>query len=508
MSSGAETASRLLHAGVVITMDPERRVLREGAVLIDGDRIAEVGELSVLAARHPGVEVQMRPHGVMLPGLIDSHGHAGHAFVRTLGTDLEGGWAEACERIYAHASSEEFWHLDGCLLALERLRAGVTTGVTMLGGGGQILTGDMPLRTDSPVFAEAHAEAIAALGVREWLVVGPRRPPFPRSYTQRVRGTVRQVEVGFSDQLEVCRAVMRRLHRSAGGRIAVALTTHTVHPGLPHEDEGSRREMVEQARVVRAFAREEGVPFMQDGHTRSTVRYAHEHIDPLGPDMFLSHATDLDVDEIELCAHTGAVVVHNPSAIASVLGRCPVPELIDAGATVVLGSDGPGPDRGCDLFRHMFQCARAQRSHGRDPALMPEGKLLEMVTIDAARALGCGDELGSLEAGKRADLIVIDADAAHLTPLTMPVQQLVHYACAADVETVIVDGSVLMDRRRLDRVDEREILARARVVWRETLELAGLDGLRPTPPGFWGAARITTAPVRRLAQTSSTPGAR
>jgi 5-methylthioadenosine/S-adenosylhomocysteine deaminase len=495
MSGDGVTTRRLLHASVIITMNPDREVLRDGAVLIDGIRLADVGELSEIRARHPDASVERHPHAVMLPGLIDSHGHAGHALVRTLGLGVDGGWADACEEIYTRASSEEFWRADAYVLGLERLRAGITTGVTLLGGGGQILTGDMPLRTDSPAFAEAHAEAASVLGAREWIVVGPRRPPFPRRYTQRIGGDVQEVEVEFADQLDVCETVIRRLDGAADGRVRIALTTHTIHPEQPGETQQVRDEMTSHSRVVRALAREHGLPFMQDGHTRTTVRYAQQCLGGLGPDVFLAHATDLDRDEIELCADTGCVVVHNPSAIASALGRCPVPELIEAGATVVIGTDGPGPDRACDLFRQMFQCARAQRAHRRDPTVMPEGKLLEMVTIDAARALGVSDELGSLEAGKRADLILLDADAPHLTPLTMPVHQIVHFATPGDVEKVVVDGLDVIDRRRVISVDEHELLASARSVWQQTLELAELEGLSLPPQAFWGGARSMPRPA-------------
>jgi 5-methylthioadenosine/S-adenosylhomocysteine deaminase len=143
----------------------------------------------------------------------------------------------------------------------------------------------------------------------------------------------------------------------------------------------------------------------------------------------------------------------------------------------------------------MFQCARAQRAHRRDPTVMPEGKLLEMVTIDAARALGVSDELGSLEAGKRADLILLDADAPHLTPLTMPVHQIVHFATPGDVEKVVVDGLDVIDRRRVISVDEHELLASARSVWQQTLELAELEGLSLPPQAFWGGARSMPRPA-------------
>ena len=476
---------RVLRCDWVITMDSERRVIAEGAVAIDGKRIAAVGEAATVMERFPEAPVRDHPGMVMLPGLLDSHGHAGHSFTRTLGAGRPGLWAEICEEVYAHASDERFWGLSGMLLGLERLRAGITTGVTFLGGGGQILTGDMPMRTDSSRYADAFAASIELLGTRETIVVGPRRSPFPRRYTQREDGRAHEVKVGFDDQVAVCGQVFDRWHGAVDGRIEVAMMSHTVHPSIPGEDLPT---LEREARTMADLARELGVPLMQDGHTSGSVAHLHERVARLGPDIFLSHATELTAEEIALCAETGAVVVHNPSAVASSLGRCPVPELTAAGALVTLGSDAAGPDRGCDLFRHMFHCMRSHRQALRDPSVMPEGRMLEMVTIDAARALGCADRQGSIEPGKLADLILVDATGPHLRPLTMPVNQLVNYASGSDVDTVLVGGRELMRGRRILTVDDERLLDEADEVWRVVWERCEIEQPPPTPE-FWSGRR-------------------
>ena len=174
----------------------------------------------------------------------------------------------------------------------------------------------------------------------------------------------------------------------------------------------------------------------------------------------------------------------------SVRGRCPVPELIEAGVTVALGSDGTAPDRSADMFRHMFQCMHYHRRHFRDARILPQGKVLEMVTIDAARALGLDSDLGSLETGKKADLILLDLYKPHLMPLNMPVYRVVSFASGADVDTVIVDGRVLMEGREVRTVDEGRVMDAAQ---RETdLMLARIDGasLLQPPARFWGHARF------------------
>jgi cytosine/adenosine deaminase-related metal-dependent hydrolase len=195
--------------------------------------------------------------------------------------------------------------------------------------------------------------------------------------------------------------------------------------------------------------------------------------------------TDADIDTL---VRTGTSVVHNPSAIAAVRGYCPAPKMMEAGVTVMIGSDATAPDRSGDMFRHMFQCIRYHQRHFRDEAMMPPGKALEMVTIDAARGLGMADEIGSLEVGKKADVITVDLSAPHMVPANMPVARVVYFATGHDVMDVVVDGHVLMRDRATPHLDAAEITAAA---WRETeamLDRSQLRHMVAEDPG-WGRTR-------------------
>ena len=165
-------------------------------------------------------------------------------------------------------------------------------------------------------------------------------------------------------------------------------------------------------------------------------------------------------------------------------------ELIDAGVTVMLGSDGVAPDRSYDMFRHMFQAMRYHRFYFRDESVLPAGKVLEMVTIDAARALGMEKDLGSLEAGKKADIILIDMFKPHLYPLNMPVYRVAYFANGNDVDTVIVNGEILMEGRQVRTVNEAEVLELAQ---KETdagaFSRTGLAHLLAIPDRFWNVTR-------------------
>jgi len=479
-----ELADILITRGTVITMNPDREVLENTAIAIAGDRIVEIGPSAEIEARYAAAEVIDASRNVVMPGLVDGHGHAGHGLVKSLGTDT-GEWYQATEDIYATGSTEDFWRADALLTAVERLRFGVTTGLTYFGGG------DSVMRTDDPRYGDAYLAAIEEVGVRWVLALGPRRPPFPRTFAHWDGDVRTDVQVSFEDQLETTETLINRWHGRGDGRINLAVMFPTHHPEEGALTEAELQELIRQARATRDLSRKYGLLFTQDGHTTGTVKFAHEELGILGPDALLSHSTELTDEEIEICSATNTRIVHNPSAIASIRGRCPVTELLDAGVTVMLGSDGVAPDRSYDMFRHMFQAMRYHRFHFRDPDVLPAGKVLEMATIDAARALGMDDEIGSLEVGKKADIILIDMYQPHLYPFNMPLYRVAYFANGNDVQTVIVNGEILMLDRQVRTVAESDVLEMAQREIQAALDRTGLHHLVATPEGFWGQTRLS-----------------
>lgn len=485
MTGAGAPADLVVRAATIVTVDPARRILQNGAVAIAGDRIAAIGPAAEIAARFPDARERIDAgDAILLPGFVDAHAHAGHYLVKTLGYGDLRAWERIVQRVYATASSPDFWQADARLSALERLKGGVTCGLSILGG--------YIIRTDEPVYGDLHARAYDEAGLRSVLAVGPCAPPFPRTFARWTGDTARERQVGFDEQLRTSEDLVRRWNGAAGGRIRTFLFAPLHWPGRSDSSDALRDLFAAQNREVRALSRALNVPVTQDNHQAGTIRAAHEN-GFLGPDALLSHCVDIEPDEIRLLAETDTKVVHNPMALVSLLGRCPVPELKAAGVTVAVGSDAASPDRGNDMLRHALEAMRIQRRHLRDLSAMPPGEALEMITIDAARALGLEDEIGSLEVGKKADLIAIGAGRAHLAPLHMPVHQLLHYAGAADVDTVIVGGRVLMRDRRVLGLDEEAIVGDARRECALAIERAGLGeaifgsgrlwgpGFRPVP---------------------------
>jgi 5-methylthioadenosine/S-adenosylhomocysteine deaminase len=472
----------LIRNVTAITVDPARRVIDEAWLSISGDRISGIGTRQD-EPREAG-EVIDASGMVALPGLIDSHSHAGHGLVRAAGAGDTSLWFEACRQIYARVGTPAFWRAEQDLVQFERLRGGVTTAVSLLGGGADIY------RTDDPESGDAHCEATIASGLRTIMAVGAGRAPFPHRYARTsADGSLEEFDLNFERQMEVSADLIKRWNDVLGRRTGVCLIM-PVYYAPEVEDGAARREIVRMGNAMMGIREKTGVIFTQDGHRDGSIALARD-LGVLGPFSLLGHSVDLTPEDFDALRETGAAIVHNPSAIMSIYGRCPVPELIDAGVTVCLGSDAAAPDRGFDMFRHMAQCMHYHRRHFRDPAYLPPGKTLEMATIDAARALGLDADLGSLEAGKKADIVLVDMRKPHLYPPTMPVTKIVHFANAADVDTVIVDGRVLMRGRKVGHLDEPAILANAAREAEVAFKRAGLAHVLEEPEAYWRVARLS-----------------
>jgi cytosine/adenosine deaminase-related metal-dependent hydrolase len=480
--AGRAAADILITGGTVITMDSARRVIEDGAVAIVGDRIVDVGPTPELTEKYRARQVIDATRKAVMPGLIDGHGHAGHGLVKTLGADL-GRFNEITEKIYAHGSTPDFWKADALLTSVEKVRFGVTTSLVYFGGG------DMVSRTDDPKYGDAYLGAIRQVGLRYVLAVGPRRPPFPRSYTEWDGDTPREVAVPFERQLEVSEDLINRWNGEANGRIHVAVMSPTIDTSGARMTRDELEEVKREALATRALSKQRGVLFTEDGATTGTVKFA-DGLGILGPDVILSHATAFTPEEVAILAHSGTKVSHNPSAIAAQRRPFQLVELLDAGVTVMLGSDGVAPDRSYDMFRHVFQAMRYHRARLRDPDVLPAGKALEMVTVDAARALGLQDEVGSLEPGKKADVILVDLWRPHLVPSNMPVYRVAYFANGNDVSTVLVDGRVLMRDRRVLTVNEDSVLTVADREAELAIRRTGLEATKEIPEGFWGRSHL------------------
>jgi cytosine/adenosine deaminase-related metal-dependent hydrolase len=244
-----------------------------------------------------------------------------------------------------------------------------------------------------------------------------------------------------------------------------------------------------QARRVREVAARWQTRIHSDAFAGMVRMAAQDEWALLGPDVHLQHLRGISLDEVEILAQTGTHATHAASSNQAT-GRCPLPELMQAGVNVAITTDGTAPKVSFDLLQALRRAQTVHQLMSRDVFLLPPGKLLEMVTIDAAKALGWDDEIGSLDVGKKADVIVVNLRQPHLTPSHfMPVHRLIYEAVGNDVETVIVDGRVVMRDRRVMTVDEAGALDLGEEESRKLIARAGLQ--RHVHDPGWGKLRRT-----------------
>ncbi|MEM1997905.1 MAG: amidohydrolase family protein, partial [Candidatus Bathyarchaeia archaeon] len=280
----------------------------------------------------------------------------------------------------------------------------------------------------------------------------------------------------------------RKWHKGADGRIRVSVDPHapyTVDPEYMRELRAITRDLNEKYASASApiiwhthlAETEDEAQKIKDSFGISVSNGVVDYVDSLGVlggDVVAAHCVHLTPRDIEVLSLRGVKVAHNPiSNMKLASGVSPIPKLLKAGVTVALGTDSPCSNNSADMFEVMKFTALLHKGVNRDPTLLPAETVLRMATVDGARALLWDREIGSIEVGKKADIIIVDFQRPHLWPLYSEVSHLVYAAKASDVETVIVSGRIIMERRELKTVKVEEVMEKAKKVQERLLERVG-----------------------------------
>ncbi len=419
----------ILHNGTVLTMDAGATIHPRGHVIVRHGTITAVGPGDPPARQGQCLDAQ---GGLILPGLVNAHTHAAMTLFRGLADDLPlMEWLENYIFPVEARLDPDSVHTGARLACAEMIRSGTTCFADMY------------------LFAHEVARAAHDCGLRA--VVGEVLYDFPSpSYGPLEAGfacTRRLIEAWRDDPL-----------------ISVAVQPHALYTCAP-----------DLLREAGRMARRYGVPLILHlCETRSETRQIVEryglrpvaHLDRLGlldANLIADHAIWLTPEEIDLLARRGVRVAHcAESNMKLASGVAPVPELLAAGVAVGLGTDGCASNNDLDLFGEMDTVAKLHKVHRLDPTVLGAETVLHLATMGGARVLGVADRIGSLEPGKRADIIVVDTRQPHLTPLYHPVSHLVYAARGADVRHTVIDGRVVMRDRRLLTIDLEELLEKVR----------------------------------------------
>ncbi|MDT5121206.1 MAG: 5-methylthioadenosine/S-adenosylhomocysteine deaminase [Acidobacteriota bacterium] len=427
-------ADLVILGGTIVTMDNSRRVIEDGAVAVSGGRIVAVGSRAEIEGNYSGRETIDARGRVVIPGLINGHTHVPMTLFRGLADDLDlQEWlTKYIFPAEAKNVSEEFVRVGTRLGLAEMIRGGTTT------------------YCDMYYFEDAIADETVKAGVRG--VLGETVIDFP---------------VADNKTWPDAMAYTERFVKKWKGN---ALITPAIAPHAPYtvsED---------HLKEVRDFSRRTGAPVVihvsetrkeVDDITKSKgvppVDYL-ARIGLLNDRVIAAHIVHPTAEELTVLKRLGVGVVHNPqSNMKLASGVAPVPQMLQADLNLGLGTDGAASNNDLNMWEEMDTAAKLHKVFTMDPKVVTAQQAFEMATIRGARALHLEREIGSIEKGKRADLVIVDLDDLNQTPSYNIYSDLVYATKADDVRTVIIEGRVVMRDRSLLTLDEKDIKARARV---------------------------------------------
>ena len=433
--------------GIVVTMNGARTLYQDGSVAIRGDSIVAVGPRAEVEAQYKATQTIDAHGGLILPGFINGHTHVPMTLFRGLHDDVTlNDWLyKYIFPAEAKNVNEEFVRWGTRLAAAEQIRAGVTTFADMY------------------YFEDTVAEETKAAGMRG--VLGETFIDFPapdnKSEAEMLAYTEKFLKKWQGDPLIHAAPAPHSIYTCSRKTLedAAALARKYHAPILIHVSE---------------MKKEGEDSLKQNG--MSPVQYL-EKIGVLGPDIVAAHCIFVDEADRKLLADRHVGCVHNPSSnmmIAS--GVSPVPELRAAGVAVGLGTDGPaGSNNDLDLMEEIDLAAKLAKITKMDPLALNAKAVVEMATIDGARALHMDKEIGSLEPGKKADLILISLDEPNAVPMYDIYAQIAYSLKGSDVETVVIGGRAVMRDHNLLTLDEPKVLEKAREYGKSVKASLGME---------------------------------
>ena len=432
IAGAAERVDIIIRGGTVVTMDGSSRVIDNGAVAVKGERIVAVGTAAEIAAKYSAPRAMNATGKVVMPGLINTHTHIPMVLFRGIADDLV--LMEWLQKYIFSAEAknvdEQFVRWGTRLGCLEMIQGGTTTYVDMY------------------YFEDAIADETALAGMRA--VLGETLIDFPAPDNKTW-----DAGIIYTEKF----AAKWKGHALITPAIAphAAYTVSTDHLKQAH----SFSERFRIPLVIHAAEDPAEVKTIQERYGSSSVAYL-DRIGLLDERVIAAHMIWPTSDDISTLAKRRVGVAHCPQSNMKLAGgAAPVPQMLKAGVAVGLGTDGAASNNDLNLWEEMDTAAKLHKLTSKDPTVINAREALEMATIRGARAIHQDKEIGSLEAGKRADLIIIDMDSTHQTPLYNVYSQLVYATKASDVETVIIDGRVVMMNRRVLTIDERSVRAKA-----------------------------------------------
>ncbi len=425
----------IIAGGTILTLDQNNTRIEPGALAIQGDSILKTGDKAEIMQQFTGRRHIAAENCLVMPGLVNGHTHAAMTCFRGIADDLElMAWLN--NYIFpaeAKNVAPEFVYWGSLLACAEMIKSGTTTFCDMY------------------IFEEETIQAAKKAGLR--CLLGEVLFDFPSPNFQTP-----------AEGLAYTRSLIKKW--AGDSLINIIVEPHSLYTCSPSLLKDAKN-------LADDFGLFYGLHLLENQSEMAQLQtiFGKKPLSFLKETGYLTerflafHGVCLDNEDLKLFADHGCKVVHNPeSNMKLASGVAPVPAMLKSGITVGLGTDGCASNNNLDLFQEMDTAAKLHKVFSLDPTVMDAKKVTRMATCEGARTLGLGNVTGSLEAGKKADIIVIDLNKPHLTPLYNEYSHLVYAASGSDVDTVLINGKLVMENRRLLTIDENEVMTRVREI--------------------------------------------
>jgi 5-methylthioadenosine/S-adenosylhomocysteine deaminase len=418
-----------------LLLNSSNTCLDRAAVAVHGDEIIAIGPTEKIIKQYKAKKTIKSDDSLIMPGFVNCHTHAAMTCFRGIADDLElmdwlNNYIFPDEAKYVN---KELAYWGSLLAAAEMIKSGTTTFCDMY------------------LFEDETARAAKAAGIR--CLIGEVLFDFPshnfKTVAEGTAYTKMFIEKWHNDSLVNIIIEPHSLYTCSKpllDDVKKLSEDYDVPIGLHLLENAAEKKQLEEK-----FGKS-AVSFLKD-------------IGYLDDKLIAFHCVHFSEEDIKLFADNGCKISHNPASnmkLAS--GVAPVPEMLKAGITVGLGTDGCASNNTLDMIKEMSTAAKLHKVARLDPTVMDAQTVVRMATIEGAKALGMDKIIGSLEAGKKADIIIIGLDKPHLTPIYSEYSHLVYAMSGADVDTVIINGEVVMENRKLLTIDEEEVMRKVREI--------------------------------------------
>ncbi|ERT66307.1 MAG: amidohydrolase [Cetobacterium somerae] len=429
----------LIKNAYVVSMNEKREIYNNGSILIENDLIKAIGKVDEKSIIDTAEIIDAKGK-IVLPGLINTHVHLSQQLGRGIADDVDLlTWLR--ERVWPYESNFDYESslISSTACCVEMIKSGVTT---FLEAGGQ--------------YVEAMAEAVKNTGIRAAL---------SKSVMDEGIGLPTNWIKTADEEIQVQKELFDKYNNTADGRIKIWFGLRTIFNNSDDLIIKTKKIADELNTGIHMHIAEIAAEndYVKTNRGNSTVEHLHK-LGALGPNLLAVHTVWLTDREIDLFRLYDVKVSHNPAAAMKVvLGFARIPEMLEKGLSVSIGTDGAPSNNRMDMMREMYLTSLIHKGRTLNPKVVPAEQVLEMATINGAKCALLEREIGSLEVGKKADLIILNPNTIHSLPLHDPIANIVYTMSSENVESTMCNGKWLMKNREILVLNESNLIEQVKI---------------------------------------------